>query len=226
VKIPWRKIAGEGALIVVSVFIAIALESAWQYQRDRQDAIEVLAQLLEELRQDRSEAEVVLAEQRELGELYQQLLGWLSDPGSLPGERFQKHLDRLGVSNRTMFPRSSAWTTLVASAQLPLLNDSALVSQVGYHYEVVHQRLRDNSVDYDDQLFIFLRDSVPTTWDVDASKLSTDDPRELAEFRYQVRYLSEVWNRWYVEFLEMTYLPSVDDLIEAVEKHLASEGYG
>jgi hypothetical protein len=66
VDIPWRRIASERTLIVVSVFIAIALESAWQDQRDTQDAIEVLVQLLEELRQDRAELEVVIAEQREL----------------------------------------------------------------------------------------------------------------------------------------------------------------
>jgi len=64
----------------VSVFIAIALESAWQDLRDRHDATEV-GQLLEELKHDRSEVEVVIPEQQELAQLYTRLFDWLSDPG-------------------------------------------------------------------------------------------------------------------------------------------------
>jgi len=223
VTIPWRRIAGEGTLIIVSVFIAIALESAWQDQRDQEDATEVLGQLLEELKQDRSEVEVVLAEQRELAELYTRLLAWLNEPDSLQGENFHRSLDRLGASNRTMFPRSSAWTTLVTSGQLPLLDDTELVSQIGYHYEVVHQRLRDGSVDYDDHLFVFLRESVSSMWDAKAKALLTDDSRQIAEFLNKVRYLHQVWNLWYLEFLDTDYSRSLDELIEAIESHLELE---
>jgi acid phosphatase family membrane protein YuiD len=83
----WRRVLGEAVLIIASVFVAIALESAWQERQQARAAQEALAQMLDDLRQDRSNLDTVAARQQEIDRLYAQMREWLADPATLDGER-------------------------------------------------------------------------------------------------------------------------------------------
>jgi hypothetical protein len=76
------RVAGDVALIMISVFVAISLESMWQEHSDAVDARATLAQLLQELRADNAYLQTVLAEQEMTGGLHSDLLNWFADPES------------------------------------------------------------------------------------------------------------------------------------------------
>ncbi len=134
-QMSWHRITGEAVLIISSVFVAIALESAWQDRQNLLAAQGALGQMLEELRQDRADLDEVLDEQRSLDSTYRRVISWLADPESLSEQEFGEAVEFLSYSNRTMYPRRSAWTTMVASGQLHLLNNAELVTKLGDLHE-------------------------------------------------------------------------------------------
>jgi len=211
-----RRIAIETAIIIASVFVAVTLESEWQERQRQADARAALGQLLAELRQDRAELEGVLAEQNDLDAVYRRTIAWLGEPEILPVGDFGKAIETLAYSNRTMFPRRAAWTTMVASGELTLLENPDLVTRLGNLYENLNARLLANGLAYDDQLFTEMRERVPAIWDINERRLLTGDNREIAEFRGRLRILHHTWNQWYIEFLSATYLPQLDSVISVV----------
>ncbi len=140
-KYPWRKYAGEGMLIVASVFLAILLESTWQDHSDAAEARVALAQILQDLRADQVVMTAVLAEQEIIGGVHSDLLNWFENPGSLPSDSVHQAFRKLKDTGLTMWPRRAAWNTMVAAGQLRLLGDSKLVTHLGDHYEYKQQRL-------------------------------------------------------------------------------------
>ena len=70
----FSKIAGEAALIFVSVFVAIWLESEWQSRSDRLEAKESLGQLLAGLRDDKELVKQVKLEQTTFIEASEKIL--------------------------------------------------------------------------------------------------------------------------------------------------------
>jgi hypothetical protein len=220
----WMRITGEALLIVASVFVAITLESMFQNNTATADAHAALAQMLQELKQDQADLEEVLEEQEDLDEIYRNLLNWFASPTSLPNESVHKALRKVSYSNRTMYARRSAWTTMVAGGQLALLGNSELVIRLGKLYETVNERVKSNNDGYDHHVFTFARESIPRVWDLQNKKLLTDDPAAIAVFRGQLFFLHNSWNRWYLEFLA-EYQILLVELIAEIESHLESQGY-
>jgi len=130
-RLPWRTIFVQGLLIVVSVYLAIVLEGLSQDRRDARDARIALAQMLGEMRMDRADLAEIRTEQLEHDRQYQQLDRWLARPSAIPADSFTAALDFMGGSNRTLYPRRSAWTTMVAAGQLRELDDPELVARLG-----------------------------------------------------------------------------------------------
>ena len=221
-KLPWQRIVGEMTVIVVSVFVAIALESAWQERQKAGEAKQALAQVLIEIRQDRVILDDVLVRQQAIDAIYVRLLEWLGDPQSIPAEQFTATLDDLVYDNQTLFARRSAWTMMVESSYLPLLDAPALVNRLGSFYEDETARLDFNNENYDDELFTILRETGSTVWDFTNMKLRTSDPTEIGRFRDQLRYLHRTWNLWYVDFMR-DYGRSADALIADIERYLQSD---
>ena len=197
--LPWMRLLAEGALIIVSVYLAIVLEGMSQDRNAEQAAHTALAQMLDEMREDRSDVDVIRAEQRERDGQYEALIQWLASPESMPRDSFGSAMDSLFGSNSTLYPRSSAWTNMVASGQLAELNDPALVTRLGNFYESVIIRVIDNGNDYDENLNEIGRNSATQIWDGVNGRLMTTDNRQLTVFQNQLRYMHIVWNEWYLE---------------------------
>ena len=223
-KIPWGRLAAEGLLIVGSVYLAIGLEGKSQDRARGREATAALAQLLGELREDRADLDEVRAEQLGLESRYRALLEWFTDPTSMPGDSVQEYLDGISTGNRTMFPRSSAWTTMVASGQLTELDNPALVTRLGNLYENINDRLEYNGRYYDSDLSAFVLGYVTSIWDTQSKQLLTKDPEALASFRNRLRFMHLAWNLYYLDLLDQ-YQLEVDGLIASVDQHLQARGW-
>ena len=116
--VSWRRLLSEAVVIVASVYLAIVLEGMSDDRDRATEAVDALVQLVEELRKDRSDVAEVIAEQENLSRLYVNLRRWFEDPSSMPADSVQETLDLVAWSNRTMFPRGAAWTTVVAGSSL------------------------------------------------------------------------------------------------------------
>ena len=173
--VSWRRLLSEAVVIVASVYLAIVLEGMSDDRDRATEAVDALVQLVEELRKDRSDVAEVIAEQENLSRLYVNLRRWFEDPSSMPADSVQETLDLVAWSNRTMFPRGAAWTTMVAAGQLRYLEDVALVTRLGDLYENVNPRIEYNGAAYDASLNTVMRESVPTVWDFEGSRLVTGE---------------------------------------------------
>ena len=217
--LPWARLLAEGALIIVSVYLAIVLEGMSQDREAEQAAHTALAQMLDEMREDRSDVDVIRAEQRERDGQYEALIQWLASPESMPRDSFGSAMDSLFGSNRTLYPRRSAWTTMVAAGQLAELDDPALVTRLGNFYESVTVRVIDNGQDYDENLNEIGRNSATEIWDGVNGRLVTTDTGQITVFQNQLRYMHIVWNVWYLH--QMNDLARrLDALIIEIESYL------
>ena len=217
--LPWARLFAEGALIIVSVYLAIVLEGMSQDREAEQAAHTALAQMLDEMREDRSDVDVIRAEQRERDGQYEALIQWLASPDSIPPDSFGGAMDSLFGSNSTLYPRNSAWTNMVAAGQLAELDDPALVTRLGNFYESVIVRVIDNGNDYDENLNEIGRNSATQIWDGVNGRLVTTDTRQLTVFQNQLRYMHIVWNEWYLA--QMNDLARrLDLLIVEIESYL------
>jgi len=216
-QMSWHRITGEMVLIVSSVFIAIFLESAWQEHQNYLAAKGALGQMLEELRQDRTELKEVVNEQRILDSNYRIVINWLGEPEAIPTQEFGKAMEVLAYSNLTMYPRRSAWRTMVASGQLQLLNDDKLVTKLGDLHEKLFQRLMLNATAYDDNIVSTMGKTVPTIWDYSEFRFLTHDPLKIAKLRGELKFIHVTWNRWYLKLLTNEYGKLLDELIAEIE---------
>jgi hypothetical protein len=193
----WRHILGEAALIVASVYLAIFLQG-WSDDRERvQSARTGLIQVRSDLIADRADLAKILEEQREHSASYKRLLRWLATPDAMPNDSVDATLRRLSTSNRTMFPRRGAWTSLVSTGLLSSIGDERLVSRLGGFYETVNERLEYNGRDYDFNLNEVSRVTVAAAWDSGRRR-----PIEnVTLLRNQLDYLQHGWTQWYLDLL-------------------------
>ena len=224
-RLPWKQLFAQGLLIVVSVYVAILLEGISQDRRDARDARTALAQMLGEMRQDRADLAEIRAEQLERDRQYDDLDRWLADPGSIPPDSLTTTLTTVGSSNRTLYPRRSAWTTMVAAGQLRDLGDPQLITRLGNFYESVNVRVIDNGDDYDASLNDVFRNSIAQIWDPATGSLTPTGARGLTGFRNQLRWLHTAWNRFYLDLLD-GYEQQLDTLIGEIEAYLGEHGAG
>lgn len=224
-RLPWKQLLAQGLLIVVSVYVAIVLEGISQDRRDARDARTALAQMLGEMRQDRADLAEIRAEQLERDRQYDALDRWLANPASIPPDSFTTALTVMGSSNRTLYPRRSAWTTMVAAGQLRDLGDPQLVTRLGNFYESVNVRVIDNGDDYDESLNDIFRNSMVRMWNPEPGSLTSTGASRLTTFRNQLRWLHLAWNRYYLDLLD-GYEVQLDTLIGEIETYLGKHGAG
>ena len=219
----WQRIAGEAVLIIASVFVAIVLEGMWQERVQAAEARGALGQLLSELREDRVEAERVIARQLEIDDEFAELRSWLAAPSTLPADAFNKNMDSISLDNMGLYGRQSAWSNMVASGHLPLLDDSELVSLLADLYERRMTRLHANNENYDKINIALMQVAGAAIWDGDNRRLLTDDPLAISTFRGELRYVHLAWTKWYIDFVK-DYADALDELIANVEAYLQEEG--
>ena len=223
-KLPWARIIGEGTLIVVSVYLAIVLEGMSQDWAAQQAAHAALAQMLDEMREDSNDLEEIRAEQLERHEQYEVLIKWLRSPDSMPIDSVAAAMDSIISSNRTLYPRRSAWTTMVAEGQLRELDAPSLAAKLGNFYENVYTRAIDNGRQYDESLNDIVRNSIPLIWDRVDHQLITTDVTQLAVLRNQLGNVQLAHNINYLDRLD-DYEKLLDTLILEIESYLEGKGY-
>jgi hypothetical protein len=222
--LPWTKLLSEAALIIVAVYLAIFLEGISQDRTVKLSAHTALAQMLGEMIKDRNDVDEIRAEQLVRDQQYLAVEQWLERPESIPLDSMKEAIDAIFLVNRTLYPRRSAWTTMVAAGQLSELDAPDLVAQLGDFYENTTTRIIDNGEDFDEGLNDLGRNSAPKVWDAGNSRLLTTDARELATIRNQFRYIHIGWNLWYLDALD-NYGQTLDSLIIEIEAYLVKSGF-
>jgi hypothetical protein len=223
-KLSWAKLIGEGALIIVSVYFAIVLEGMSQKREAELAAHTALAQMLGEMREDSADVDDIRAMQFVRDRQYKDFDQWLESPETIPLDSMAESVDSIFLSNRTLYPRRSAWTTMVAAGQLGELDAPNLVARLGNFYESVTVRVIDGGEDYDDNLNDIGRNSATQIWDGGNERLLTTDVRQLTIFRNQLRYMHIGWNLWYLDLLD-NYQQTLNSLVLEIESYLEANGF-
>ena len=107
---------------------------------------------------------------------------------------------------------------MVASGQLGLINDKALVARLGDFYEHQQIRLVYNGESYDLAHEVIGINYVPEVWDFQRHELMTSDHQKIAALHGRVRWLNE-WSDWYLDSLG-DYEEALDRLVVDVEEYL------
>jgi len=213
----FSKIAGEAALIFVSVFVAIWLESEWQSRSDRLEAKESLGQLLAELRDDKELVKQVKLEQTTFIEASEKILILLENPDSHSQQSDRDVFEDI-TGAVTIWPRRAAWTTMVASGQLGLITDKSLVARLGDFYEHQQTRLIYNGESYDASYEEIGVHYFSEVWDFQRHEFLTSDYEKIAALYGRVLWLKG-WAVWYLDSLA-DYEETIDELIEEIEDYL------
>ena len=220
-KFRLSKIVGEAALILVSVFIAIWLESEWQNRADETEAMVAFSQLLAELRADQEFGAQVRLDQMAFVKTTEKILLWLENSESLPQESVQEAFDEF-TTPLTIWPRRAAWTTMVAAGQLALIDDKSLVARLGDFYEYRLRRLIYNGEGYDSSVEEIGVQFIPEIWNFRRHELLTSDYERIAAFHGKVRWVNE-WAHFYLNSLA-AYDKALSELTVDVEEYLQNHG--
>lgn len=217
-SIDWRHMLAEGLLIVGSVYLAIYLEGVRDARERVEEARVGLAQLGTDLREDRRDLQEIVDDQRLLHRLYTDLERWLGTPDSMPADSVGAALDYIASSNRTMFPRKGAWTTMLSEGYLGPLDDPNLVARLGTLYGRINERIEYNGAYYDRSVAEVSGQTTPATWDFYQGG-PFGDPEGLRLLRNQLRNLRIAWNEYYVNLLS-EYEQELDATIAAIDAYL------
>ena len=217
-RIPWIRFLGEAVLIVASVYVAIVLEGVSEDRDRRAEALAALSNLRAELVLDRGDFSEVMEIQEGHARRYANTIRWLADPLSMPTDSFGVDVVEVIYNNRTIFPRSSSWTTMIASGQLAYLGDQDLVARLANLYEHTNSRLDYNGTNYDDGVEDLARNAMPLVWDRVNDRLITTNEAAIAGFRGQLEWLSD-WNIFYRELIT-DWMQEVDAVLAGVDDHL------
>lgn len=210
------RIGSEAVLIIVSVFVAILLESMWQDRAERQDAREALAQVRISLAEDRAFFDRVEQEQRAAAERIELLIEWLSNPESAPGEPVYAALDySMPIS---IWPRRAAWNTMVSAGQLQLLDAPELTTRIGDYYEHHLRRIEYNGRQYDNAFIDVFEGYLPRIWNFERQEPLTADPARLVQLRNRLVQLYG-WIQYYLNSVE-TNRRLLETLIEDIDRYL------
>lgn len=185
-SIPWGRLVLEATVVVGSVYLALALEGASAERGRRVEAVEALQVLRAELEQDRSDLREIIASQQDRQVRHQRIDRWLSRPESLPRDSVAEDFLFLFSVNRTLYPRSAAWSTMVSSGQFNDLDDAILVSELANFFENRVVRIVDNGSTYDQWVLGVARSTLPAAWDRIERRLTVRTSAEINRFRSEL----------------------------------------
>lgn len=220
-KPPWRKLLVESLVVVASVYAAIVLEGASEARARHTDARHALASLRAELALDRADLDVILTAQRDRDVRHRRLEHWLGDVSVMPADSVTADFRALFSVNRTMFPRSSSWATMVASGQLSDLDDPVLVARLANLYENLNVRLEYNGALYDEWVSQVAQSAVPDAWDPVDGRLLIADGREVRRLRSRLMGLHDLAGG-FIGLLE-DWGEELDAVIVEVDRYIARE---
>ena len=216
------KLIVEFVVILVSVYLAVALESASQHRTDYEEAVEALTQLLGELHEDRADFNRVIGLQNELHLDYLDLVRWLDSPRTMPADSVGSALISVW-ENPTLFPRQASWRMMIASGQLSDLQQPQLMLQLGHLYETAYSRLDYHSRFYDQGLSDLAQSFISPSWDPVGKTLDVLNLSESRRLRSELGWVHEAFNIYYLEVLR-DYSAELEEAIGSVEEFLTVNG--
>lgn len=157
--IPWSRVLAEGAIIVVSILLAFAIDAGWESRQAAQWRREALVDLRREAESNRDGLEQYIA-------LYEAAVGAAtriySDPASLRGLSTDSlaRVFALSVFMPTFDPDDAALNSLVRSGQFDRIEDRRLRTAISQWVDL-SEDLAENRRDSErtrDELFFLLRD--------------------------------------------------------------------
>ncbi len=222
--LPWKRLLAEAVIIVSSVYLAIVLEGASTEHERKTEAIAALTNLRAELRLDQADGLEILVLQEAQAQSHKQIQAWLSEPTSVPAEAFSVALVHTLTDNRTVFPRKSSWTTMVAEGQLTVLDNPTLISRLANLYEHSNPRLEYNGDRYDDTTQDILRVRLPQAWDLIENRFLTTGEARIRVFGNQMLQ-AQRQNRGYMA-LVVEWLEEVKSVHSQVDRYLELNGGG
>jgi len=222
--LPWKRLLAEAVIIISSVYLAIVLEGASAEHERKTEAIVALTNLRAELRLDQADGLEILVLQEAQAQSHKQIQAWLSEPMSVPSEAFSVALGQTLTRNRTVFPRKSSWTTMVAEGQLTALDNPNLISRLANLYEHSNPRLEYNGDRYDDTTQDILRVRLPEAWDLVENRFLTTGEVRIRVFGNQMLQ-AQRQNRNYIA-LVVEWLEEVKSVHSQVDRYLELNGGG
>lgn len=215
-KLPWLRLIRDAAVVVASVYLAIVLEGISDDRGLRADAEQALTRLHAELQLDRADLDVIMDAQADRQIRHRRIDRWLSAPSAIPPDSMTADLTALFSVNRTMFPRNSSWTTMVAAGQLTHLEDPDLVERLANLYENLNERLEYNGEVYDGWVADVAREA-PGVWDRVEGRMLTVEEQSIAEFRGELLGLFDLALGFYGLLEEWGV--ELDAVLAAVQEH-------
>jgi hypothetical protein len=128
-----RRVAGEFAVIVLGVLVALFMESAWEDRQERQLAGEYVERLREEVRLNREELSSDLAFNAVNCQAASEAFAGLNEgPAASPEDLLRSIW--VAALNRTPQYRRSTYEDLVASGRLGIIRDAAVRDRIIDYY--------------------------------------------------------------------------------------------
>jgi uncharacterized protein DUF6090 len=221
-KISWLRILGEGFLIVVSVYVAIVLQDLSDRRTKRNEAKEVLGQMLLEMKSDQTILEEVLEEQHMLSRQYSNVDRWLSySLSDMPYDSIGQALAIIKFTNRTHYPQDAAWRTMVASGELSYLKAPVLVTKLGELFETRNERVDYNGEEYDRLLNNMIHQNMNEIWDPFTKRFFEESEKSIMKFKTQMDFLHITWNEYYIDLMT-AYQNELNHRIIDIEEYLNS----
>ena len=128
-----RRAAGEFAIIVVGVLVALWLDAGWAWLQDRQDERALIADLRSDFEANRSALQQVSVDQQRAADVTRQILTVGVD--GLPADSVDVLFQAM-LNVQTFNPRTGALSSALGSGRIQLLRDqglrSALAAWPGY----------------------------------------------------------------------------------------------
>lgn len=213
------RLAFELTVVLVGVFLAIRLQAWADEATERRAALTTLVALRSELQGDRDELSAVSEYQAGIAANYRLLADLLTDdPAAHPHKVYQLIAEDL-TPNRTWFPQSAAYETLVATGQIVALGEVDLQVQLARLYERSYSRLVYNGQLYDQAYLEEFKRAVTAHWDYGAGRLfSAQRPsnQDLANVSLRLA----MWSEAYLTVLA-EYAPQMDSTLFLLDQSLA-----
>jgi hypothetical protein len=221
-RIKWRKLLLEGAMVVASVYVAIFLQGISDEHAHHQEAGRALILLRGELARDREDLNVIMAAQQDRDVRHRRLDRWLRDVAGAPSDSVAADIHALFSINRTLFPRSASWATMIAAGELNDLDDPELVSRLADFYENRNTRLEYNGSAYDNWVVQVAQTGIPEVWDQSSGNFISRDPIAIARLRGRLAGIHEL-GLGFISLLEQ-WREALDSLISEVDLYLRTQG--
>ena len=213
--ITWEQLAFQFLIVLIGVYLAISFERRAEDRSRQEEASEMLGRILDEIRLDEADINLVITEGRIGSAAVDSLLVLLEEDPTANGSRIDSIINGPLAVTRTVFPRQAAYTALVSGGYLTSLADQGLAIRLANLYEHAYGRILANNAFSDrvahDIYLVFLN-----YWDPGRHQFITPRSEENIRALNAWRYLKENFYDWYAAELA----PSILEEVSAVRMEL------